>query len=169
MSAQPTSRTEPRAIAEPARLVPMGGARRLPAMLATQAFWVTLVVLAMCAVMSVAYPRAFGTQENFFNITRNFSFIAIMALGQTLVIITGGIDLSVGSTMGVAGVVLGLLMSHGFSFWTGAGAALLAAALFGLVNGVLISYVRLSAFVVTLGTLSAGRSLALAISNNKMF
>jgi ribose transport system permease protein len=166
MSAQQTHNAAPGGLTE---LAPMGGTRRLPAMLATQAFWVTLVVVGMCVAMSIAYPRAFGTEENFFNITRNFSFIAIMALGQTLVIITGGIDLSVGSTMGVAGVVLGLLMSHGFSFWTGATAALVAAALFGLVNGLLISYVRLSSFVVTLGTLSAGRSLALAISNNKMF
>src|SRR5215469_15680066 len=149
--------------------VPLGGQKAWLRMLSAQSFWVTVAVTATCVAMSIAYPRAFGTQENFFNITRNFSFIAIMALGETLVIITGGIDLSVGSIMGVAGVVLGLMMFHGMSFWVSAAAAVAAGAAFGLVNGWLVSYLRLSAFVVTLGTLSIGRSLALAISNNKMF
>ena len=97
-----------------------------------------------------------------------------MALGETLVIITGGIDLSVGSTMGVAGVVLGMAMSHGVSFWASAAAALVAGGAMGLVNGWLVSYLRLSAFVVTLGTLSIGRSLApdcreAAISSDRAF
>jgi ribose transport system permease protein len=169
MTAEPSNAARPELLAAAADGVPMGGTRRLQAMLATQAFWVTIAVVIICIVMSLAYPRAFGTTENVFNITRNFSFIAIMALGQTLVIITGGIDLSVGSTMGVTGVVLGLLMFHGWALWSASLVALAAAALIGLVNGWLISYVRLSPFVVTLGTLSIGRSLALAISNNKMF
>ena len=149
--------------------VPIGGQNAWVRLLSAQSFWVTVAVTITCVSMSITYPRAFGTGENFFNITRNFSFIAIMALGETLVIITGGIDLSVGSIMGVAGVVLGLLMFHGVSFWISAAAAIGAGAAFGLVNGWLVSYLRLSAFVVTLGTLSIGRSLALAISNNKMF
>ena len=168
MTAEQTTAKQPGAI-DAQTQVPIGGQRPWVSMLAAQSFWVTIAVTITCVAMSVAYPRAFGTQENFFNITRNFSFIAIMALGETLVIITGGIDLSVGSIMGVAGVVLGLLMSHGVSFWLSGVAAIGAGAAFGLVNGWLISYLRLSAFVVTLGTLSIGRSLALAISNNKMF
>ncbi len=59
--------------------------------------------LLICAVMSYMFPAAFATTENFYNITRNFAFIGIMALGMTAVIITGGIDLSVGSIMGVVG------------------------------------------------------------------
>jgi ribose transport system permease protein len=167
MTAEQTSEKSAAAI-EPAP-VPIGGQSPWLAMVSAQSFWVTVAVTVTCVAMSIAYPRAFGTAENFFNITRNFSFIAIMALGETLVIITGGIDLSVGSIMGVSGVVLGLMMSHGVSFWISAAAAIGAGATFGLVNGWLVSYLRLSAFVVTLGTLSIGRSLALAISNNKMF
>ena len=53
--------------------------------------------------MSVLQPQAFASIENFYNITRNFAFIGIMALGMTTVIVTGGIDLSVGSVMGLAG------------------------------------------------------------------
>ena len=71
--------------------------------LASQAFWVTVALLLICAVMTVLQPAAFASAENFYNITRNFAFIGIMALGMTAVIITGGIDLSVGSIMGAGG------------------------------------------------------------------
>src|SRR5271166_1892141 len=78
-------------------------------LLSAQAFWVTIALLAMCIVMSVLQPQAFASTENFYNITRNFAFIGIMALGMTTVIITGGIDLSVGSVMGLAAIVAGLV------------------------------------------------------------
>ena len=67
----------------------------------------TVALLIMCAVMSVLQPQAFASSENFYNITRNFAFIGIMALGMTTVIVTGGIDLSVGSVMGLAAIVAG--------------------------------------------------------------
>jgi ribose transport system permease protein len=66
-------------------------------LLSAQAFWVTIALLIMSGVMSVLQPDAFASTENFYNITRNFAFIGIMALGMTTVIVTGGIDLSVGS------------------------------------------------------------------------
>jgi ribose transport system permease protein len=140
--------------------------------LSSQAFWVTIAVVLIPIVMTLiesSFSAAFWKEQNFFNITRNFAFIAIMALGQVAVIITGGIDLSVGSVLAVSGIVLGLLMSDGHSFWVSAFAAIAAGVLCGLFNGYLIAYLRLSAFVVTLGMLSIGRSLALAISNNKFF
>jgi ribose transport system permease protein len=72
--------------------------------------------------------------------------------------------------MGLAGIVLGLMMAdHGIGFWWAALIALLVAAAAGLINGLLIAYLNLSPFVVTLGMLSIGRSLALAVSNNKFF
>ncbi|MEA2782023.1 MAG: ribose transport system permease protein [Rhodospirillaceae bacterium] len=141
-------------------------------LLANQAFWVTIAVFLIPAAMTIIEPsfsRAFWKEENFFNVTRNFAFIAIIALGQVAVMITGGIDLSVGSVLAVCGIVLGLLMTHDYSFWFSACAAILTGIACGLFNGYLISYLRLSPFVVTLGMLSIGRSLALAISNNKFF
>src|ERR1051326_533137 len=78
---------------------------------AGQAFWVTAALLLICAVMSVLQPAAFDSSENFYNITRNFAFIGIMALGMTTVIITGGIDLSVGSVMGIVAIVAGVLLN----------------------------------------------------------
>jgi len=141
-------------------------------LMANQAFWVTIFVFLIPIAMTVVEPSftaAFWKEDNFFNVTRNFAFIAIMALGQVAVIITGGIDLSVGSVLAVCGIVLGLLMSNDYSFAFSAVVAILAGIICGLFNGYLISYLRLSAFVVTLGMLSIGRSLALAISNNKFF
>lgn len=146
-------------------------------MLAHQAFWVTISVVLIPALMTLldstiwanGFTAAFWKEENFFNITRNFAFIAIMALGQVAVMITGGIDLAVGSTLAVCGIVLGLLMAAGYPFWIAALAALATGIAIGLINGYLIAYLKLSAFVVTLGMLSIGRSLALAISDNKFF
>jgi len=141
-------------------------------MIAKQAFWVTIAVFLIPIAMTLVEPTfsaAFWKEENFFNVTRNFAFIAIIALGQVTVMITGGIDLSVGSVLAVSGIVLGLVMSNDYSFWTGSLVAILAGVACGFFNGYLISYLRLSPFVVTLGMLSIGRSLALAISNNKFF
>ena len=153
-----------------------GAARSHPGiwhrLMAKQAFWVTIAVFLIPIAMTLIEPtfsKAFWKEENFFNVTRNFAFIAIIALGQVTVMITGGIDLSVGSILAVCGIVLGLLMTNDYSFWVAAPAAIGAGVACGLFNGYLISYLRLSPFVVTLGMLSIGRSLALAISNNKFF
>jgi len=139
-------------------------------LLAKQAFWVTIAVFLIPIAMTLIEPsfsKAFWKEENFFNVTRNFAFIAIIALGQVTVMITGGIDLSVGSVLAVCGIVLGLVMSGDYSFWFAASMCILSGIACGLFNGYLIAYLRLSPFVVTLGMLSIGRSLALAISNNK--
>lgn len=141
-------------------------------LLASQAFWVTISVFLIPIALTVIEPTfrdAYWKSENYFNILRNFSLIAIIALGQVAVIITGGIDLSVGSIVGVVGIVLGLLMNWEYSFWIAGLAAVGTGLLLGAFNGYLIAYLRLSPFVVTLGMLSIGRSLALVISNNKFF
>ena len=137
-------------------------------MLTSQSFWVTVAVLAIIVVMCLYQPAAFASADNFFNITRNFAFIGIMALGMTAVILTGGIDLSVGSIMGLVGVVCGLLLQAGQHWAVAIGAALLAGAATGAVNGILIAYVGLPSFVVTLGMLSIARSLAIVLSQNKI-
>ena len=111
---------------------------------------------------------SFATHDNLFNVTRNLAFIGLIAVGQTLVIITAGIDLSVGSVMGLSGIVTGLALQRGLPLTVGILAGLATALLFGLLNGGLIAYLRISPFVATLGTLGIARSLALVISNNRM-
>ncbi len=126
-----------------------------------------LTVAALAGVMSLV-SEPFASSDNIFNVSRNFAFIGLIALGQTAVIATGGIDLSVGSVMGLAGIVTGLVLGGGQPLVLAAAAGLGCALLCGLVNGVLVGYLRLSPFVVTLGMLSIARSLALVISNNRM-
>jgi ribose transport system permease protein len=132
-----------------------------------QAFWITVVVILISLIMSFI-SDVFISQRNLFNVTRNLAFTGILALGITPVIITAGIDLSVGSIMGLSGMVLGIVMTNGAPMWLGIIAALATAITVGLVNGVLIAYIKLSPFVVTLGMLSIARSLALVISNGKL-
>jgi ribose transport system permease protein len=147
------------------------GLREIPFVrkcLAAQPFWVTVAVIIICAVMSWLEPDSFPTRDNFFNITRNFAYIGIMALGMMAVIITGGIDLSVGSVMGLTGIICGLVLQAGHSWWLAVLAGLGAGALCGLVNGAFVAYVGLPSFVVTLGMLAAARSFAVVLSENKM-
>ena len=135
---------------------------------ASQPFWVTVVLLVICLAMSWLQPQAFASTDNLYNITRNFAFIAIMALGMTAVILTGGIDLSVGSIMGVVGVVCGLVLQADQHWLLAIVAGLAAGAIAGAVNGWLVAYAGLPSFVVTLGMLSVARSLAIVLSQNKM-
>ena len=87
------------------------GADASERLIASQAFWVTVALAHHRRRDELDRSRTPSpTADNFFNITRNFAFIGIMALGMTAVIITGGIDLSVGSIMGLVGVVCGLLL-----------------------------------------------------------
>lgn len=133
----------------------------------TQVFWVFLAALLACIALSLM-TDAFASERNLFNVARNFAFVAIIAIGMTTVIASGGIDLSVGSTLVLSAMVISAMMEGGYPFWLSALAALSAALLVGLLNGILIAYAGMPAFVVTLGMLSAARSLAMVLSNNKM-
>jgi len=87
---------------------------------------------------------------------------------MTAVIVTGGIDLSVGAVLVLSGMVAGMSMNGGASFWLAGAMAIGAALLVGAFNGLLIAYVGVPPFVVTLGMLSIARSLAMVLSNNRM-
>jgi ribose transport system permease protein len=133
-----------------------------------QSFWVTIALVLICIVMGYLQPDSFATTANFFNTTRNFSFIGIMALGMTAVIATGGIDLSVGSIMGLTAVASGLTLEAGYPAWAAIIVGLAAGGFTGLVNGLIIAYAGLSPFVTTLGMLSIARSCAVVLSGNRM-
>ena len=139
----------------------------LRAVFHTQPFWVFIAIVILCIAISL-YSDVFLTERNIYNTTRNFAFFGIMALGMTAVIVTAGIDLSVGSLMGLCGITTGLILQAGHPLWLGFLGCMGAAALAGLVTGSLIAYVRLAPFVVTLGMLAILRSLAMVLSNNKM-
>ncbi|MBP2233529.1 ribose transport system permease protein [Sinorhizobium kostiense] len=135
--------------------------------LSSQTFWVLIAVILACIFLSFA-TDTFATTRNFYNITRNFTFVAIIALGMTLVIITGGIDLSVGSVLCLCSMVLAVVMNAGYGLEVGVAVAIGTALLIGAFNGVLIAYLDFPPFVVTLGMLSIARSLAMVVSNNSV-
>ncbi len=135
--------------------------------LSSQTFWVLIAVILACIFLSFA-TDTFATTRNFYNITRNFTFVAIIALGMTLVIITGGIDLSVGSVLCLCSMVLAVVMNAGYSLEVGVAVSIATALLIGAFNGVLIAYLSFPPFVVTLGMLSIARSLAMVVSNNSV-
>ncbi len=133
----------------------------------SQAFWVTVALFMLVAIMA-AYEPSFGTSDNAANVTRNFAPFGIMALGMTVVIITGGIDLSVGSIMGLVAIVAGMLLTHEYPWYVAFAAGLAAGIACGAVNGFFVAYVGMPSFVVTLGMLSIARSLAVVLSGNQM-
>lgn len=134
---------------------------------ASQPFWVTvaLIVLSICIGL---YQPSFFTSNNLANITRNFAPFGIMALGMTCVIITGGIDLSIGSIMGLVAIVAGLFLTWHYPWYIAFAAGLLTGMACGAFNGFFIAYVGMSPFVVTLGMMSIARSLAVVFSGNQM-
>ena len=137
----------------------------LSGLLGSQTFWVFIAVIVASIALSFA-TDAFATSKNLYNITRNVTFVAIIALGMTLVIITGGIDLSVGSVLCLCSMVLAVVMHAGYSIEVGIAASVATALVVGAFNGFLIAYIGLPPFVVTLGMLSVARSLAMVASGN---
>jgi ribose/xylose/arabinose/galactoside ABC-type transport system permease subunit len=119
-----------------------------------------LVVLVLANAL---FTPNFATTSNLWNVLLQVSTVILTAVGMTLVIATGGIDLSVGSVMAVAGAVAAVLLPRGVV--VAVLAALLVATLIGALNGVLIARLRVQPIVVTLATLIAGRGLAQVISN----
>ena len=132
-----------------------------------QTFWVSMAALVAFVVLALA-SDVFATQQNLFNVARNFAFVAIIGIGMTAVIVTGGIDLSVGAVLVLSGMVIGMTMHDGMSIWLAVPLALGVSLLVGAINGVLIAYVGVPSFVVTLGMLSIARSVAMVLSNNRM-
>ena len=123
-------------------------------------------LIIMLLVLTIAIPQ-FGQWGNIVNITRNFSFVGIVALGMTLVILTGGIDLSVGSVWGMTAVLTASLMSSGWLMIPAVLVGLLGASAVGLFNGLCVTRLNMSPFVPTLASLSIARSLALIITHGR--
>ena len=142
----------------------------------TQTVYVAVAFAALIVVIWILAP-VFMTPRNLLNISKNFSFIALMSLGETLVIISGGIDLSVGSVCALSAVVTMMLMRFlsataaaqvpGATITLAVFSALALAALIGFVNGMLIARVRLSPFVTTLGMLSVARGVTYVLTQGR--
>jgi ribose transport system permease protein len=118
-------------------------------------------------VMSILSPR-FLRVANFVNIFVQISIISIISVGMTFVILTGGIDLSVGSTVAFCGLILGICMVYlELPIWVAILAAITAGTIIGFVNGLLISRLNLPPFIATLGTMSIVRGAAYSVSGGQ--
>ena len=127
---------------------------------------IVVALVLMVALLSLASPE-FRTADNLLNNARNLSFVGIVALGQAMVMITGGIDLSAGSVWGLTAVSTAALMAQGWPTPLAIGAGLGIAALFGLFNGLCVTKLRMPPFVPTLATMAIARALALVITRGK--
>ena len=145
--------------AEPAKNGP------LQIVLRTQALQILLVLLAIIIVFSIIAPDSFAQWSNFRLIIQNASILAVLAVGATYVIITSGIDLSVGSVLVFSGVVSALTMrALGGEGWVVATVGIIVAVLsgvcWGLLNGFLIAKAKIPPLIVTLGSLGMALGLA---------
>lgn len=137
-----------------------------------------IVVLVALLILFASLAPAFLTANNLQILTKHVAITAILSIGMTFVVLTGGIDLSVGSVAGLAGMVLGYLLTQGITF---AGSthylpaivcvliAIVISLLVGLLNGWLVSKAGVAPFIATLGTLYVARGTALLISNGRTF
>jgi ribose transport system permease protein len=121
----------------------------------------TLLGLVILCVIFASLTDVFMTKQNLINILQQSSINACIAIGMTLVIISGGIDLSVGPVAALAAVLSAAMLVAGYPIAVAIAAALLIGMLCGSMNGALIAYAGLQPFIVTLGTLSLFRALAL--------
>ncbi|MEU2250205.1 ABC transporter permease [Streptomyces sp. NPDC019224] len=135
--------------------------RRITELLQRQG--VLVVLLTVVIIASFIYPTTFATLDNTRGVTVQASFLAVVALGMTMVIITGGIDLSVGSVFALGGVLAAWASQWGFL--PALLVPLVVCGAIGLLNGFLVARAGMAPFIVTLATLLGARGLLLAITD----
>jgi len=134
--------------------------------LSARQFGTVIGLAVLCAVLWILTPH-FLTVSNLLNVAEQTSINAVVAVGMTFVILSGGIDLSVGSIVALSGVVLGTALQGGQPLYVAVPLALLAGLACGLANGALISWGGLPPFIVTLGTMSIARGAALLFTEGR--
>ena len=130
-------------------------------------FGVLVALIALVILFSITSPY-FLKINNLLNIVRQISLLGIIAMGMTMIIVCAEIDLSVGAIYGAAATVCGMILTHGGSVWVSIVAALLVGIFFGTLNGVLTTYGRIPALIVTLGMMNVARGASLILSNARV-
>jgi len=124
-------------------------------------------LILLCVFLSLT-TDTFLTVRNFLNVMDQVTVLGVMAVGMTLVILIGGIDLSVGSVLALSGMVMGYLGNNlGWPFGIAIVAALIASALCGAVSGLMITRLNMPAFIATLAMMSIARGIASIITNGE--
>lgn len=126
-----------------------------------------VVIIALFSLISSAVGKDFLNWTNVQNIIKQSSVIAVTAIGASIIILTGGIDLTVGSLVALIGILSGLMIKSGYPLAIVIVIALGIGLFVGLINGLLISFGKVPSFIVTLGMMQIARGLAL-VSNSGM-
>lgn len=128
-----------------------------------QEIGILIILIFLSVFLSIATPT-FLTTTNIFNILRAFSWIAISAFGISMVIITGGIDLSVGSVMALSGLITAMMLKANLGDFLSILGGLFIGAFVGFINGFLVSKTNLPPFIATLGTMSIARGFCYGLT-----
>ncbi|HOJ92932.1 MAG TPA: ABC transporter permease [Dictyoglomaceae bacterium] len=124
---------------------------------------ILIALIVLCTIIAIINPR-FLTPFNLQVVARQIAIYGLLAIGETLVIITGGIDLSVGSLVALTGVIVALLMKSGINMYVSILLVLILSSLIGLWHGTFVTKLKVPPFIITLGTLTAARGLASVIT-----
>jgi ribose transport system permease protein len=127
-----------------------------------------ILILALLFIALSITSKSFLTVSNLSNLVRQTSIIGIVAIGMTFVIISAGIDLSVGSVVGFSGVFAGILMNRGVGILPSIILAIAVGTLIGLINGIVIFDGKVPAFIATLGAMTVVRGIIMLISGARM-
>jgi ribose transport system permease protein len=122
-------------------------------------------LIVLIVLLALLVPETFLTAQNFINVSRQASYVGIMAVGMVFVIAMGDIDLSVGSIWMLSSVMMAIALRDGYSIWIAVAVCMVVATLCGLLNGVLSVALGIPTIIVTLGTLSLYRGLGLVVTD----
>ena len=127
--------------------------------------WLSLAILfVLLAVVIVAVP-SFFQGSNLLNVGRQSAIVGVIAIGMTFVILTGGIDLSVGSILALTGVTTAMLINTGLTIGAAAGISLLVGAAIGVINGIGVAMLKIQPFIMTLATMVAIQGVSLRVTS----
>ena len=133
-----------------------------------QEFGVLIALIIIMGIITYQAPSFFSF-DNFFLVSRQIAFTAIVSLGVVFVIITSGIDLSIGSMMGFVGITTGIFIQTGMDPILAVFLGLLSGAICGMINGIIVSYLNVTPFIVTLGMMSiAGGGIYILTAGNSI-
>ena len=129
-------------------------------------FGLFMILLLLCVIFSFASPY-FLTERNLLNITRQVSIVLTVAMGMLCVVLSGEIDLSVGSVAALSGIAAAWAMNATGSIWLGILFAVALGLLAGLINGILVVYAHIPSFIVTLATMGIWRGFSMVWTNGR--
>lgn len=130
-----------------------------------QVITVTVGLIILCVVFGILNPTFFS-DKNVANLLRQIAPILLIGIGQSYVLITGNIDLSIGSVVGMSCMISATLMTKGMNPWVAVLITMVCCVLVGIINGQLVANCKLPPFIATLGTMTIARGVAQIVNNN---